>query len=203
MAYHVAKYLEYTVVGRPGADIVILMDSIAWVRPYALWVTVVAACIEDRLNKKVCIVCYEGAKILSGDYNKMYEVVMNKQTDKYILVVSFGNDVYQLPKQGHGFFEAFAEPLRALQQYGHVGLVYGGSSRMWQYTGAEFDYNVSGVCEVCLEECPYVTTGQIDGLELSDRIGHVRAQSALILMDETVKWVFEFVASVNNSVSKL
>ena len=204
MAYEVGKERGYTVVGQPGAEIVILMDSIAWARPYALWTVVVAACIEDMLKKRVCIVCFGGARILNGDYKKMYEVVMKKLPCKYILVVSFGNDVYRLPKQGVEYFDAFVNQLGALQQYGHVGLVYGGSSRMSQYDDPEYDENVRGVCEACRHSVAYVTTGDILGkVELADRIGHVRAQSAFILMRHCVKWVLEFVSSVNLSVSKL
>ena len=187
MAYQPYVYDKHYVCGERTADLIVLMDSMAWTRPYFFWVPVLASLIADVTGMTVCIVCRGGACILRGDFKDMYDSVVVKGYCKCILVMSFGNDIYRLPLQPDLYYEHFPAQLRLLRQYAPVGLVYGGTSRMWSYTGSiasDYDENCSRICKACEDVCIYVSKGEITAhIAIADRIGHVRSRSLRILLD--------------------
>ena len=198
MAYQSYVHEKYTVCGDRTADLIVLMDSVAWTRPYFFWVPVLASSIADVTGMTVCIVCCGGACILRGDFKDMYDSVVVKGCCKCILVMSFGNDIYRLPLQPDEYYEHFPAQLRLLREYAPVGLVYGGTSRMWSYTGSialDYDENSNRICKACEDVCIYVSKGQIHAhIAIADRIGHVRSRSLGVLLAFFSTWILEFVS---------
>ena len=190
MAYEVTKVGKYTVCGPRHARLVVLMDSIAWTRPYTFWVNLCLATFQDVFSMPVRAICIGGARVLNGDYKKMYEEVMLKERCQYILVVALGNDVYKLGAQSSAYYSSFGDQLVSLKEYGEVGLVFGGSSSIWGYTDDVYDYHVRRVCAECRKRLVYVSAGlELQGVETADCIGHVRARSSNILFNALVSWM--------------
>jgi hypothetical protein len=187
---------SYTVCGSIPASICILVDSLAWSRPYVFWIPMLLSYFEERTGMKAVAICMGGARVLRGDYTWMYESVFGESSCEYILVLAFGNDVYKLPTQPPSYYDEFPERMRSLAIFGRVGLVFGGSSSIWKYTKPGlYDVHVRRVCDACEGIVSFVSTGadMLHGIQIADSIGHVRTSSVPVLVQAFFVWMRELM----------
>ena len=141
---------------------------------------------------KAVAICSGGARVLRGDYLKMYRAVFGDLVCENILVLAFGNDVYKLSAQPSSYYHEFAEHMQSLGHFGRVGLVFGGSTSIWKYrTLGQYDEHVRRVIEVCENRVVFVSTGagMLQGIETADTIGHVRTSSVPVLVRACFVWM--------------
>ena len=60
----------YTVCGVIPASICILVDSLAWSRPYRCWMPMLLSYFEECTGMKAVAICMGGARIVRGDHTK-------------------------------------------------------------------------------------------------------------------------------------
>jgi hypothetical protein len=196
MAYETWRCGAYTVCGSITASICFLVDSLAWSRPYVFWIPLLLSYFEERTGLRAVAICMGGARVLRGDYGQMYEAVFGERSCEYILVLAFGNDVYKLPAQPSSYYDEFAERMRSLGRLGRVGLVFGGSSRIWKYMKPGlYDEHVLRVCEACGRSVSFVSSGagMLHGIQIADSIGHVRTSSVPVLVRAFFVWMRELM----------
>ena len=189
---------KYTVCGSVPADFCIVVDSFAWTRPYVCIMPLALSFIEERTGMSGVAISKGGARILAGDYEQMLENLLSGNACSYLLIVAMGNDIYKLGARSVEYYEMYAVAMERLKRFGNIGLVFGGSSRVWQYDRPGlYDYHVQQVCAVCSTCVPYVTSGEVDlvGLQIADRIGHARTSSCSILFESFSSWVTALVRS--------
>ena len=122
---------------------------------------------------KAVAICMGDARIVCGDYTRMYDAAFGESSCEYILVLAFGNEVYKLPVQPPSTYDEFAERMRSLAIFGRVGLVFGGSSRIWRYTmPCLYDVHFRRVCDACEGIVSFVSTreGMLHGIQITDSI---------------------------------
>ena len=201
MGYTTWKMGPYTICGDDDAAVCILVDSIAWSRPYVFWLDVFCSMFEECTGKKAVAICMGGARLLRGDYEEMYQAVFQTRRCENILVCAFGNDVYKLGRQDLEYYDAFKQRIRSISRLGKVGLIFGGLSSIWQYQkGSLYDEHVRLVCEACAGTAAIVSNGAeaLAGIQVADRIGHVRTSSVHILMQAFLVWSLQLLRAMHS-----
>ena len=123
-------------------------------------------------------------------------MIFGRCSCEYILAVAFGNDVHMLPAQPPWYYEEFAGHMRSLARFGRVGLVFGGSSRIWKYTKPGlYDVHVRRVCDACEGSVNFLSTGagMLHEIRIADSIGHVRTSSVPVLVRAFFVWMRELM----------
>jgi hypothetical protein len=182
----------YVVCGSIPASICILVASTASSRPYDFWIPMLLSYFEERTGMEAVAICM-GDEVIPGDYTWMYEAVFGESSCEYILVLTFGNGLYFLPKHP-SYYDVFAERMRSLARFGRVGLIFGGVEPALWFPASPYDVHLRRVCDACEGIVSFVSTradmlnAQACAIHIADCIGPVRTSSVPVLVQAFFLW---------------